>query len=107
MDPIRAPSIERSTYVLLSSLVLILLYRQWQPLTQEIWSVSNPVGAVLLTALFWLHVVLLVSPIQHRQTLAWIMMFVLLMLALEHGVFGRLEARAFAWRNASLAQPPG
>jgi NitT/TauT family transport system permease protein len=40
------------------------------------------------------------------QTLAWIMMFVLLMLTLEHGVFARLEARAFAWRNASLAQRP-
>ncbi len=46
--------IERSTYVLLSSLVLILLYWQWQPLTQEIWSVSNAVGASVLTALFWI-----------------------------------------------------
>jgi NitT/TauT family transport system permease protein len=39
-----------------------------------------------------------------KQTLAWIMMFVLLMLVLEHGVFARLEARAFAWRNSSLAR---
>jgi protein-S-isoprenylcysteine O-methyltransferase Ste14 len=46
-------SIERSTYVLLSSLVLILLYWQWQPLTQQVWSVSNPVGAGLLSVLFW------------------------------------------------------
>jgi NitT/TauT family transport system permease protein len=38
-----------------------------------------------------------------RQTLAWIMIFVLLMLILEHGVFARLESRAFAWRNRSLA----
>jgi NitT/TauT family transport system permease protein len=35
-----------------------------------------------------------------RQTLAWIMMFVILMLVLEHGVFARLEARAFAWRTS-------
>jgi NitT/TauT family transport system permease protein len=37
------------------------------------------------------------------QTLAWIMIFVGLMLILEHGVFARLESRAFTWR-ASLAQ---
>jgi NitT/TauT family transport system permease protein len=39
-----------------------------------------------------------------KQTLAWIMIFVILMLILEHGVFARLESRAFAWRNSSLAQ---
>ena len=38
------------------------------------------------------------------QTLAWIMMFVVLMLVLEHGVFARLESRAFAWRSSSLAR---
>ena len=38
-----------------------------------------------------------------RQTLAWIMMFVILMFVLEHGVFARLESRAFAWRKSSLA----
>jgi NitT/TauT family transport system permease protein len=32
------------------------------------------------------------------QVLAWIIMFVVLMLVLEHGVFARLESRAFAWR---------
>lgn len=38
------------------------------------------------------------------QTLAWIMIFVVLMLILEHGLFARLESRAFAWRNSSLAR---
>ena len=33
------------------------------------------------------------------QVLAWIIMFVVLMLVLEHGVFARLETRAFAWRT--------
>jgi NitT/TauT family transport system permease protein len=32
------------------------------------------------------------------QVLAWIIMFVVLMLILEHGVFARLESKAFAWR---------
>jgi len=46
--------VERSTYVLLSSLVLILLYWQWRPLPDVFWSVANPIGANLLWALFWL-----------------------------------------------------
>jgi NitT/TauT family transport system permease protein len=33
-----------------------------------------------------------------EQVLAWIIMFVILMLILEHGVFARLESKAFAWR---------
>jgi NitT/TauT family transport system permease protein len=37
------------------------------------------------------------------QVMAWITMFVVLMLILEHGVFARFESRAFAWR-ASLAR---
>lgn len=39
-----------------------------------------------------------------RQTLAWIVMFIILMLLLEHGIFARLEDRAFAWRRSSLAR---
>ncbi len=42
------PLMERSTYVLFSSLILLLLFWQWQPLPGVIWSVSNPVGAGLL-----------------------------------------------------------
>jgi ABC-type nitrate/sulfonate/bicarbonate transport system permease component len=38
------------------------------------------------------------------QVLAWIVMFVVLMLILEHGVFARLESRAFAWRNSAMAR---
>jgi NitT/TauT family transport system permease protein len=34
------------------------------------------------------------------QMLAWIVMFVILMLVLEHAVFARLESRAFAWRTS-------
>ena len=33
-----------------------------------------------------------------EQVMAWIMTFVILMLILEHGVFARLESKAFAWR---------
>src|SRR5262245_52999396 len=34
--------IERSTYVLLSSLALILLFWQWRPIGVVIWDVQNP-----------------------------------------------------------------
>ncbi|HZP74584.1 MAG TPA: NnrU family protein [Pseudolabrys sp.] len=43
-------SVERSTYVLMTSLVLILLYWQWRPLPGVIWSVTSPAGAAILMA---------------------------------------------------------
>lgn len=46
--------LERSTYVLLSSLSLILLFWQWRPMTETIWQVENAVGSGILTAVFWL-----------------------------------------------------
>lgn len=44
--------LERSTYVLLSSVALILLFRFWQPLGGIVWSVSDPVGRGVFYALF-------------------------------------------------------
>ncbi len=46
--------IERSTYVLISSLILILLFWQWRPLTDIVWSVETGLWQSVLTGLFWL-----------------------------------------------------
>jgi len=44
--------LERSTYVLFSSVALILLFWQWRPLGGVVWSIEDPVGRVVLRALF-------------------------------------------------------
>ena len=47
-----SPVVERSTYVLASSLALIVLFSQWRPLGGTVWSVENEIGAALLYAGF-------------------------------------------------------
>jgi protein-S-isoprenylcysteine O-methyltransferase Ste14 len=50
---------ERSTYVLFSSLLLLLLFWQWRPMGMMIWNVENPMGRIGLRALYamgWLTV---------------------------------------------------
>ena len=44
---------QRSTYVLLSSLILLLLFWQWQPIPARVWRVDG-VAALLLIGIFWL-----------------------------------------------------
>jgi protein-S-isoprenylcysteine O-methyltransferase Ste14 len=44
---------ERSTYVLISSLLLILILWQWRPITTTIWRVEG-VPAAILSVIFWI-----------------------------------------------------
>ncbi|HEX6094971.1 MAG TPA: isoprenylcysteine carboxylmethyltransferase family protein [Thermoanaerobaculia bacterium] len=46
------PVLERSTYVLLSSLALILVFWKWQPLGGTVWSVEDPLARAVLLSLF-------------------------------------------------------
>lgn len=60
--------VERSTYVLFSSLALAVLFAGWQPLGGEIWAVSSPTGSNLLYAGYaagWLLVLASTCLINH------------------------------------------
>ena len=61
-------SVERSTFVLFSSLLLALLFWQWRPMPAAIWVVEDPVGRGLLLALCglgWLIVLSATFMINH------------------------------------------
>lgn len=60
--------VERSTYVLLSSLLLILLFWQWRPMPGVVWEVEDSIGGGVLWALFgagWVLVLLSSFAISH------------------------------------------
>ena len=45
--------VERSTFVLFASLLLLLLYWQWRPIGAPIWTVTDPAFGTILHLLFW------------------------------------------------------
>ncbi|GJM44191.1 MAG: membrane protein [Gemmatimonadota bacterium] len=50
--------VERSTYVLFSSLALILLFRTWQPMGGVIWAIEGPLGQATALTLYGFGVLL-------------------------------------------------
>lgn len=60
--------IERSTYVVFASLALLLMYWQWRPITDPVWTVENGIARAVLHGLFlsgWLIVLLGTFMINH------------------------------------------
>jgi protein-S-isoprenylcysteine O-methyltransferase Ste14 len=63
-------AIGRSTYVLLASLALILLFALWQPMPQMIWQVEQPAARAVLWGVFalgWTIVLLATFMIGHAD----------------------------------------
>lgn len=62
-----SPAIERSTYVLLASLALALLFWQWRPIPAIVWDIENPllanlaIGGMVLGWLIVLYSTFLIS----------------------------------------------
>jgi protein-S-isoprenylcysteine O-methyltransferase Ste14 len=59
---------ERSTYVLFSSLILIALFAQWEPIGGSVWNVKNPTGRGILCGAFafgWVLILVATFLINH------------------------------------------
>lgn len=79
-------SCERSTYVLISSLLLILVLWQWRPITTTIWHVEG-VPAAILTAISWI---------------GWLIALTSTWLIDHFELFGLRQARATAFKTPLL-----
>jgi protein-S-isoprenylcysteine O-methyltransferase Ste14 len=63
-------SVERSTYVLLSSLALIVLFWQWRAMPAVVWQIANPAAAnavIALSLVGWLIVLTSTFLINHFE----------------------------------------
>jgi protein-S-isoprenylcysteine O-methyltransferase Ste14 len=64
------PAIERSTFVLLTSLILLLIFWQWQPMKAVIWDAGSGTLSMILWGVFvfgWLVVFLSTFMINHFE----------------------------------------
>lgn len=48
-----SPAMERSIYVLLSSLALLLIFWKWQPMTEVVWNIEGETYVMIVQIIFW------------------------------------------------------
>lgn len=46
-------AMERSTFVLITNIILCFMFWQWRPVTDIVWQVESAAGAMVLNILFW------------------------------------------------------
>ena len=80
---------ERSTYVLFSSLAIILLLWFWQPITEPVWEVEAAWASLILNWGFWL---------------GWLILFLSTYMIDHFSLFGLKQAWSY-WKGEEL-QPP-
>jgi len=47
-------SMERSTFVLLTSLLLFLIFWKWQPMTTQVWNIEGETYVLIINIIFWI-----------------------------------------------------
>jgi len=47
-------STERSTFVLLTSLLLFLIFWKWQPMTTQVWKIEGEASVLIINIIFWI-----------------------------------------------------
>jgi protein-S-isoprenylcysteine O-methyltransferase Ste14 len=80
--------IERSTYVVIASVVLLVLYWQWRTMSAVIWDVREPAGRLVMWAAFWL---------------GWAIVFASTFMINHFDLFG-LRQVYLAWRGKPYAE---
>jgi methanethiol S-methyltransferase len=81
--------LERSTYVLVASAVLLAIVEFWQPLPRTIWSVESQPWVIILQVLFWC---------------GWLLLFVCTFLINHFDLFGLQQVWGY-WRNKAYDPP--